>query len=165
MIGWADSNDPVRLEGNDVREAAEKNDLRSLQSRETLKSATWAVKLNTDVLFGSERANGPGCSPEKIHYLLQRVAFVSTKGGQNYRRNHLLESYRHPPTEHAVRATAGFMEAIHRSRNVIKSEQDCADNLCNIYFIRGVFAVNLVCTSKCSFKCFIGAIQHGAMNF
>lgn len=59
MIKWGISDDLVRLKGNDVREAAVENDLRSLLSHEhSIKcwSATWAVNLNMDVLFGSERA-------------------------------------------------------------------------------------------------------------
>lgn len=87
-------------------------------------------------------------SPEKIHYLLQRVAFVQLKGGQNYRLNHLLQ------------VTRPSMEDIHWSHNVTKSELDWFDKLYNIYFILSVVAVILLFASKRPVRCFIGAIQH-----
>lgn len=96
MIKRGISDDPVRLEGNDVREAAVENDLRPLQSHENsmkYESATWAVNLNLDVLFGSERANRADYSLEMIHYLLQRVACVQSKGGQSYQPYHHFTSY------------------------------------------------------------------------
>lgn len=90
-------------------------------------------------------------SPEKIHYLLQRVAFVQLKEGQNYQLNHLSK---------ATHVVCESMKDIHWSHNVTKSELDWFDKLFNIYFILAVVAVILRFTPKRPVRCFIGAIQH-----
>lgn len=96
-------------------------------------------------------------SPEKIHYLLQRVAFVQLKGGQNYRLNHLSK------VTHVV---CEYMEDIHWSHNVTKSELDWFDKLFNIYFILTVGCCYSSVRSKAACQMFYRShTTCGAMNF